>query len=527
MTHEPVDTTREHKQAVVLIHGIGEPRPMQTLREFVETVWARDPGLTVSAKKRPEWPAPDPDAEPNTNPFWIVPDKRAGSSELRRITTPANDSKLRTDFYELYWADVMAGNRLKVLTTWLWRIAYRSPNDVPKEATSLWIALWVVIAFLATSLMAFGASFFGALSAVYQRLIWLTSSFFIGLLALAAVFKLYPIFKDMPNWTFNRIGALTAMVLVLLAAALIWQFPLCQLRYVVELLTPQIWFALGWALLIWFIYSAALPYIGDAAQYTFATPETVEKREAVRSRGLALLRDLHKGDRYERVILVGHSLGSIIAYDLIQLFWAEQGPSPANPPSATVIQTFHDVDHTITPSVAAATLRPLQRACSRSLARKRNTPWLISDLVTLGSPLTHAEFLVGDTSADFQRLCRERVLAQCPPAQDPGPIDERTHKATPTIFYNDGGKEYPNHASTFAAVRWTNIYDKRRFIVFGDFIGGSVKLFGSGIDNHDVRIGGKWGFFTHTKYWTADGGSKNTPHHIRVLRDAMDLLDRA
>src|SRR5687768_6466865 len=31
------------KQAVVVIHGIGEQRPLATLREFVETVYRRDP----------------------------------------------------------------------------------------------------------------------------------------------------------------------------------------------------------------------------------------------------------------------------------------------------------------------------------------------------------------------------------------------------------------------------------------------------------------------------------------------------
>ena len=37
---------------------------------------------------------------------------------------------------------------------------------------------------------------------------------------------------------------------------------------------------------------------------------------------MTLLSELHKKE-YERIIVVGHSLGSILAYDLISYFWAE------------------------------------------------------------------------------------------------------------------------------------------------------------------------------------------------------------
>ena len=34
-----------NRQAVLLIHGIGEQRPMETLRRFAETVWSKDENL--------------------------------------------------------------------------------------------------------------------------------------------------------------------------------------------------------------------------------------------------------------------------------------------------------------------------------------------------------------------------------------------------------------------------------------------------------------------------------------------------
>ena len=58
----------------------------------------------------------------------------------------------------------------------------------------------------------------------------------------------------------------------------------------------------------------------------------------MRERGLALLRALHKRDPkttipdYERIVVVGHSLGTIIGYDLIQIYWEQAGPTHHQPP---------------------------------------------------------------------------------------------------------------------------------------------------------------------------------------------------
>ena len=73
------------KIAVVVIHGMGEQKPMQTLRSFVESAWQRDKdlfrGLTPKVDHSP-WDV------------WSKPDHMSGSAELRRITTArARDPK--------------------------------------------------------------------------------------------------------------------------------------------------------------------------------------------------------------------------------------------------------------------------------------------------------------------------------------------------------------------------------------------------------------------------------------------------
>ena len=76
------------KQAVLLIHGIGEQRPMDNLRDFVTTVWASDNKVHHRfAKPR----------------VFSKPDEISGSFELRRLTTTSDRNGVLTDFYEFYW----------------------------------------------------------------------------------------------------------------------------------------------------------------------------------------------------------------------------------------------------------------------------------------------------------------------------------------------------------------------------------------------------------------------------------------
>src|SRR5712672_1471114 len=98
---QPAGTAQAAKQAVVVIHGMGEQRPMDTIKAFVRAVWETDAVITANKL-------------PHPSQVWSKPDPRTGSLELRRITTresipsPAFAHGVRTDFYELYWADLTA-----------------------------------------------------------------------------------------------------------------------------------------------------------------------------------------------------------------------------------------------------------------------------------------------------------------------------------------------------------------------------------------------------------------------------------
>src|SRR5258708_19479423 len=62
-------------QAVVVIHGMGEQRPMDTIKAFVRAVWETDAVITANGL-------------PHPSQVWSKPELRTGPLELRPIPTP-------------------------------------------------------------------------------------------------------------------------------------------------------------------------------------------------------------------------------------------------------------------------------------------------------------------------------------------------------------------------------------------------------------------------------------------------------
>jgi hypothetical protein len=168
--------------------------------------------------------------------------------------------------------------------------------------------------------------------------------------------------------------------------------------------------------------------------------------------------------------------------------------------------------------------------------------WLISDLVTLGSPLTHAVFLLARDAADLRDKF-ERFLFptnwpqfQLVQTEQRQKIDNRPMPPSPHVLGPQGGlfsyfMTAPetwslHHAAPFAAVRWTNIYDPHHLIYRGDVISGPVApSFGEGIIDISLKdLRGQSRHFSHTLYWNP---TSNDPRglHIQAMRNAIDLID--
>jgi hypothetical protein len=474
------------KIAVLITHGMGEQIPMETLTAFVQAAWVTNTNA--------QWVSP-PDEKPEE--IWFKPDPVAGSHELRRITTRWTKSSSgptekgpRVDFFEFYWADLAEGTTVQEVWDWLRTLLVRWPSQVPKGLVSAWLLMW------ATTLV---------------------------------------------------IAAL------LLFAALPW---------------PGGWWhaalALAAAVIGYIMQSIVSPYLGDVARYVRADPRNIAMRAAIRNRGLKLLKDIHDSGAYERVIVVAHSLGTVIAYDLIALLWAERGKVLLIQETESLFGKLRAVEEAAHALEAATgsdesklrAFRDAQRSFRKGLrgggddgTQKPRTPeeqWLISDFVTLGAPLTHAQFLLARDKSDLDEKIDRWLFPTSPPQFEPieseqlAKINARPVQPSPAILGPKGGLfSYfiaapetwsMHHAAPFAAVRWTNIYDPHRLIFAGDIISGPLApVLGRGIRDINLKeLRGQSPCFSHTLYWSLPKGRTNSVGlpHIEALQRAINLLDQ-
>src|SRR3989442_5241415 len=413
-------TPHADMQAVVVIHGMGEQRPMDTIKAFVRAAWETDAVITANKL-------------PHPTQVWSKPDVRTGSLELRRITTRESIPSasfprgVRTDFYELYWADLTAGSTWDQFTGWVRGLLLRPVSRVPPDVRSAWVALWIAtLAVIALAVLA-------ALPADVWR-------------------------KIGANWLADWHG-----LLVVVAAAF------------------GAW-----------LHKIATATFGRVVRYTKADPGNIAARQAVRERGLKHMNSLHEGDYYKRIVIVSHSLGTMLAHDLLSYFWAQREAPRRIAESSPEFDALCELERAaaavdLNPTAAVldeyyAAQRRLRVALAARPAPSAHDPqtspdprWLITDFVTLGSPLARAEFLIAASAEDLAKRKFERELPESPPLrEDLDPNVFRLAQATGKLPVGPDFKtskliSFPppsaphvwelHHAAPFAVVRWTNVYD--------------------------------------------------------------------
>ncbi len=425
----------KYRQAVVIIHGIGEQRPMSTLRGFVFSL--------LNYERRND--------ESRKIQEWIKPDRISKSYELRKISVAGVENvRSTTHFYEYHWAANMRDSRSKHVYKWLWSLMTRDLSSSPFRIRVL--RSICVIALLCWIL-------FGLLPLLYFLLI-----------------SSYP------------------MVSNLVIKWVIWTFlPLVLLHKVM----PNI----------------LIGYIGDAARYLSGDVDNIAQREIIRENGIAFLKNLHKSGGYDRIILAGHSLGSVIAYDLITYLWIDFNksiklkPKTVNKEDTEITETqketanenWHselDYSEEKISKLSAISQAGLNlqkepenvtyfeeyRRCQdefRHEISQGQKGWLISDLITMGCPLTHGDLLMADSEQHFRQMKEERQYPTCPPSKDSPPKNKKIDDILPEdyfVYENISKEKLLNHATPFFATRWSNIFYE------ADLIGGPLKdQFGPGI----------------------------------------------
>ena len=428
------------KQAVLLIHGIGEQRPMDTLRGFVETVWTTD-----ASRQRQHGAA--------ASGLWSKPYTLSENFELRRLTSAENRAGIKTDYFEFYWAHLMQGTKVSHVVSWALDLLVRNPRTVPKQ---LRLAYWFLVALVALGLyVAF---------------------------ALAMTKGAGP--SAIPSW-------------------LSWAYGLAV------------------APLILFVVQAI---VGDAARYLHVAPPNVQTRHQIRSAGAQVLRSLHERG-YDRIVVVGHSLGTVIGYDVLNHSWTEfnqDEPKQVPPASFDALEALEAMAASLRDGGEESIddIQVTQRRYLEELKANGNR-WRVTDFITLGSPLAHADILLAHERKGLVRRFSDREFPVCPPFLE----DSVLHGRKVSRFSYDSGKggRVPHHAAVFGPTRWTNLFFPQTFLVHGDLVGGPVSpVFGAGVRDVPVKTGRWFGLLSHTFYWKP-GKAKDS--HVEALRAALDLLD--
>ena len=432
---------REPRQAVLLIHGIGEQRPGATARSIADALFG--PGRYLSK-----------------------PDRVSGSYELRRLQLIRDkESNLpRTDIFELYWGHQIRDTKLSQVIRWLLGILRRPYRNVSSGMRGIWFLTRVALVLAILTVVLLAAT--------------------IGADGLAAL------------------GSNVTAI--------------AKLSYVSLAFTLASSAATGWL----------VHGLGDAARYLSSHPDNVAARTRIRDAALEVLRRVHTDHRYHRVVVAGHSLGSVVGYDSLMFYWSEVAAKHARPatPNNAPVAAYEKA----APSATGVDQQQLQYALWTGL-RANGVPWLVTDFVTLGSPLAHAGTLIADGPDDARRLQQARVLATCPPE-----VDQKTGRYSYDQRYlsTEGVPSIRvlHHAALFGPTRWTNLYSPVRAGVLGDVVGGPVApTFGAGVVDRAVtysRALVRRTILAHTSYWRPDPAA-GANGALALFQDALRLHEHA
>lgn len=437
------------RQAVIVIHGLGEQRPMETLRSFVKGVQsALEDGMPEDKKAI----------------LRSQPDSIGDIYETTKLSLPSGENRPITDFYEFYWAHNMRDSKFSNMLAWINRLLFTPFHKIPSRLHKIYINIWLLI---------------------------------------LSVFALVLFFSFRSPFIYKHCcPEVLAMIAAIMATGIFHLLMSWILSYAKD-----------------FFFKTA----GDAARYFSPVPDNIAERSNIRHQGVAFLEKLHKLSTFEkpdRIIIVGHSLGAVIAYDLMRLLWTQYNTVYAplednDQPMLSAINDYAIGDAGVIEKNIDA-YQDLQYACWQE-QRSMGNPWKISDFITLGSPLHAIDYLMV-TKEKIEDLKKQREIPAAPPIKDAldGTIFYKS-KITYSINGNDKYINWLNHGAMFGPTRWTNIF------YTSDFVGGSMKTnFGPGVKEIVVPRRSAWFFPAgHTAYWDFDksGGA------LKKLVEALKLTN--
>src|SRR5450432_3085082 len=134
--------TPNRRTAVLVVHGMGSQRALDTVRGVVKAVWLDKDGPPGEGDKR----------------YWLHPEKKNDDVDLSVITTndvPGTIDRRSVDFHELYWAHLMSETRAVAVLLWLFQLARKGPRLKP-GMRALWWGITIFLCMLVQSMVLLG-----------------------------------------------------------------------------------------------------------------------------------------------------------------------------------------------------------------------------------------------------------------------------------------------------------------------------------------------------------------------------------
>jgi hypothetical protein len=557
---ESSETSRDHtRTAVVIVHGMGNQRPLETTRGLIDALYgAHDQKTDLVVKKSGD----------TERPLWFALDRTISDTDLPVVTTgevlTADGSHRNIDFHEFYWAPAMSEVRFVAVPLWLFALIRKGPSRMLPGVRPLWFLIGILLAFWiwsATLLAISGGNIVLGLTSFAQDWQNALAPFMLAALAVYSQMKFRGVLLLLG-------AALGLAIFWLLLLGLHYAFTGGYLNWIALKACfgflsspPNIPMALGsrsalivavWGLVVFVVLNTffLLTVAGDAARYLRTAPENIAVRREIRSQGANLLKRLHGARvwnpqskaykfKYDRIIVVAHSLGTIVAYDVLRTYWSLVSHGLGDPRSTAEGQ--EQDEYLNSPVNDDPGWRTHWRNNCRTLVREVDARahirrgetgrWVITDLVTLGSPLSQAQFLLadGETAAsldvNFQIKKSQREFPTAPAI-----------KQTPdgALSLPLGHRHLFHGAALFGLTRWTNLYFPVKWVMWGDLVGGKLAstplgkdkiLFGEAIMDVEVDGAPSRNLFAHTAYWTVPK-HRSFPLYLTELRTAVNIADR-
>jgi hypothetical protein len=549
------------REAVVVIHGMGEQHRNQTMRDFVGVGPARksvfESAVRGAANTKFEIGA--------TSSSGIEPTSTSGAGSGSGVATendllyanPAPiadkdtsvytirwggpEGKQKTDVYEVYWAPHYRETTFGAVLSWIAGMLPRQRSSVTTDklrgldATRPGAVQVAMVVVLVIGIV------FAVLQAV-QKPTWVVATLTnLLVLAIALLFL---------GWSgFCGLQAMLrcSVIFVLTVAVAVAGIAVCiESRWYLGL--PAIAGAL-------FVAIISVPgkfiamSLGDVARYFSMSPNSVPENDSIRVQARKLIEELHDlkagADdgtdaklhfRYSRIIVVGHSLGSVIAYDAVHSAWRARHneiPVPESKFAAHHGDSHSDIQRQRRFEELASAFHDV----GKSLARPENCKrWIVSDLITLACPMAHAEATLARSADDLKRRFDAGELLSSRPPRPPFPgntgIDDDAEELGLYLRRSDNsGARRLYHRTLFAFTSWTNVW------ISHDIVGGELPHYGGdsergfGDEVTNVRCGdSKWLWnmifrYPHSSYFTRStrpGVKEASEQSLDVIRKIVD-----